>query len=195
MITGMRTGHVKQAAQGFLLGVVCMLSSLFACAKPADEGLWIASMRGDKEAMHRFMDGGGDPNYVRGGWSILMRVAGEGRGDIAELLIDHGARVNFKGKDGASALTIAAEQGNAPVARTLLAHGADVNIHNNHGNTALMYAAEYGHPEMIRLLLDAGADMTTKDQDGETALMTAMRRNRADIVKMLKDAGATSKKK
>jgi ankyrin repeat protein len=47
---------------------------------------------------------------------------------LPEILIENGAKANFKGKDGASALTIAAEHGNVGVARVLLAKGADVIV-------------------------------------------------------------------
>lgn len=59
---------------------------LVGCTNPVDEYLWQASMRGNKEAMLDFLKRGADPNYVRGGWSILMRVAREGRADVAEIL-------------------------------------------------------------------------------------------------------------
>ena len=181
------TRSVRPAGARFpiLLGVIL----LTACTDPKDEHLWQASMRGQTDTVKSFIRAGADPNYVRGGWSILMRVAREGRPDIANILIENGAKVNFKGKVGASALTIAAEHGNAGVARILLVKGADVNIRNDHGNTALMYGAEYGHTEIVRLLLAAGADVTSKDLDGETALMTAQRRGHVAIVELLQDAG------
>lgn len=136
---------------------------LTACAEPKDEYLWQASMRGQADIVKSFIRAGADPNYVRGGWSILMRVAREGRPDIAEILIENGAKVNFKGRDGASALTIAAEHGHKGVTQVLLAKGGDVNICNDHGNTPLMYSAQYGHPAVSKLLLDSGADMRMKD--------------------------------
>ncbi len=160
---------------------------LTACTDPKDEHLWQASMRGQADNVRSFIFEGADPNYVRGGWSILMRVAEKGRPDIAEILIEKGAKVNFKGKDGASALTIAAEHGNTGVTQVLLARGGDVNIHNDHGNTPLMYGAEYGHSDIVRLLLSAGADSTLKDMDGETALMIAQRRGYVAIVQLLRD--------
>lgn len=163
---------------------------LSACSDPIDEHLWQASMRGEADEVRTFLRAGAAPNYVRGGWSILMRVAQGGRSDIAEILIESGAKVNFKGKDGASALTIAAEKGNVGVARVLLATGADINIRNDRGNTALMYAAEYGQREIVQLLLTAGADFTPKDRDGETALMIARRRGDAVIAQLLQDSGA-----
>lgn len=125
-----------------------MLSILLltACTNPKDEYLWQASMRGQPDNVRSFIRDGADPNYVRGGWSIIMRVAEKGRPDVAEILIENGAKINFKGKDGASALTIAAEHGNAEVIQVLLAKGRDVNIRNDHGNSPLMYSAQYGHP-------------------------------------------------
>jgi uncharacterized protein len=179
------SARLVDAGVSLLLGVVL----LTACTDPKDEHLWQASMRGQTENVRSFIRAGADPNYVRGGWSILMRVAREGRPEIAEILIENGAKVNFKGKNGASALTIAAEHGNVGVARVLLAKGGDVNIRNDHGNTALMYGAEYGHPEIVRLLLVAGADLAPKDLDGETALMTAHRRGHIVIVQLLRSAG------
>jgi ankyrin repeat protein len=177
---------VREIGIGFPLMLAVLLT---ACTDPKDEHLWQASMRGQSDNVRRFIRAGADPNYVRGGWSILMRVAREGRPDIAEILIENGAKVNFKGKDGASALTIAAEHGNVGVARVLLAKGADINIRNDHGNTALMYGAEYGHTEVVRLLLAAGADVRPKDLDGETAVMTAQRRGHIAIVQLLQDPG------
>lgn len=170
-----------------------MLIAVFltACTAPKDEHLWQASMRGQTDIVRSFVRDGADPNYVRGGWSILMRVAEKGRPDIAEILIDNGAKVNFKGKDGASALTIAAEHGNAGVTQVLLAKGGDVNIHNDHGSTPLMYSAQYGHLAVTKLLLDSGADMRMKDADGDTAFALAKLKGHADIVQLLKNAGAT----
>lgn len=180
--------HPRPLGRAFplILGVLLLI----ACADPKDKDLWQASIRGQSEYVKIFIGSGADPNYVRGGWSILMRVAREGRSDIAQILIENGAKVNFKGKEGASPLTIAAEYGNVGVSRVLLSNGADINIRNDHGNTALMYGAEYGHPEIVSLLLAAGADLTPKDLDGETALMTAQRRGRVAIVKLLQDAAA-----
>jgi ankyrin repeat protein len=163
---------------------------LTACTDPKDEHLWLASMRGQTDVVRSFIRSGADPNYVRGGWSILMQVSRAGRPDVAEILIENGAKVNFKGKDGASALTIAAEHGNAEVTQILLAKGGDVNIHNDHGNTPLMYSAQYGHPAVTKLLLDSGADIRMKDADGDSALALAKLKGHADILILLKNAGA-----
>lgn len=171
-----------------ILWPLILAAFMAACTSPKDEHLWLASMRGQSDEVRTLIHAGADPNYVRGGWSILMRVAREGRPEIAKILIENGAKVNFEGKDGASALTIAAEHGNVDVARVLLADGGDVNIRNDHGNTAIMYGAEYGHVEIVRLMLDAGADVTLEDRDGETALMMAQRRGHTAIIELLQHA-------
>jgi ankyrin repeat protein len=166
--------------------LVAALVLCTACTDRANEKLWQASMRGDTGIVRSLVTSGdADPNYVRGGWSILMRVARDGRPDIADLLLQLGAEPNFRGKDGASALTIAAERGNLASAKILLNRGADVNIRNDHGNTPLMYAAEFGHRPMVEILLKAGADVEAKDNDGESALMIARRRGNAQIVQVL----------
>jgi len=69
---------------------LALVSLLVGCTKPVDEYLWQASMRGNKEAIQDFLKRGANPNYVRGDWSILMRVAREGHADVAEILIGAG---------------------------------------------------------------------------------------------------------
>ena len=96
---------------------------------------------------------------------------------IMQLLIEHGADVNFIPPDCMPVLNWAVEQGRADVIRLLAENGANMNIQDNMGNTPLHIAldieitsaSEWSHlPEMeiSRLLYDLQADPTVQDKEG-----------------------------
>ena len=58
----------------------------------------------------------------------------------ASLLITHGAMVNARDANGATALMRAAETGNLEVLKLLITHGADIHALDSNGNSALEYA-------------------------------------------------------
>ena len=105
-------------------------------------------------------------------------------------LIDAGADVNIKDKDGSTALMWASDNGHTETVKLLIDAGADVNIKNKYGRTALMWASRCNRKETVKLLIDAGADVNAKDEDGWTALIWASRCGHAETVKLLIDAGA-----
>jgi len=101
-------------------------------------------------------------------WGATAAIAGvnenlidaAGRGDLPSVkrLINKGAAVNAKDKDGWTALMDASfGAGHREVVELLLAHGADVNAKNNNGDTALSLASQNGHEDIEELLLKAGA--------------------------------------
>ena len=90
--------------------------------------------------------------------------------DIAELLLQAGARAELVRDDGVSALLSAAYQGHLEIARLLLKARADKNSARDDGTTPLMVASYHGHPAVVRLLLEAGAE-DKADLAGTTALL------------------------
>ncbi len=95
-----------------------------------------------------------DVNKPLDGAPPVYRAASEGRLEILQMLLDHGAKVDALGDlDRETPLTAAARQGNADVVRLLLKHGADVN--GGSGCTPLYMAAAYGRTDVVRVLLDA----------------------------------------
>ena len=61
---------------------------------------------------------------------------------MVTLLISHGADVNSKNEDGASALILAVANRDLNAVRVLLRAGADPNTRNPAGTTVLQLAAE-----------------------------------------------------
>jgi uncharacterized protein len=185
--------HGKSQQVLLILLFAGLFQALACTAGPTpDQILWKAAFNGKVDAVKTALSQGADVNVRKGGWTVLMRVAGEGHTEIAQLLLAHAADPNAKGFGGETALTIAAEHGHIEILKALLTKGADVNAKTEHGNTALHYGSEFGHRDVVKILLDAGADLNQKDQDGETALAIAMRKNHAEIVQLLKNAGTKS---
>ena len=54
-------------------------------------------------------------------------------------MLQAGANVKVKAKDGQTALMHAARKGDAEIVSTLLQAGADVHVKGNNGQTALMH--------------------------------------------------------
>lgn len=77
--------------------------------------------------------------------------------DDVKHLVETGANVNEKGKNGFTPLHMAAFRGFEDIARFLISHGADVNIKGKDGITPLAIAIQTQHQEIADILKRAGA--------------------------------------
>lgn len=117
------------------------------------------------------------------------------RKDVAQVqsLLNRGADVKAKNKEGETALMSAAIQDRSDIAQLLISHGADVAAKLPNGWTALMLAAVMGHTDIVRLLISHGADVNVKANErgkGETALRVASTFGRLGVVRVLIARGA-----
>lgn len=124
--------------------------------------------------------------------SPLSYAVNEGDTEIAVLLIDRGADVNFKDPMSDEAvITMAAQRGNTEIVRALVAKGADTNVMDKYLDTTPMtIAAEFGHTETVKLLLDHGVPVDQLTADGSTALHEAARTAETALVRLLLDRHA-----
>jgi ankyrin repeat protein len=145
-----------------------------------EEGGWklpalhVAARQGLDDIVWLLLLDGADPNQLAGNRSALFLAAGLKSPEIAEMLINAGANVDF-GLASETPLMAAAENGRAATIDLLLAHHADVNARTSSGWTALHHAAWSNHPEIARKLLDAGADALAVDKEGWNATDHATR--------------------
>ncbi|EGO63973.1 ankyrin repeat domain-containing protein [Acetonema longum] len=95
--------------------------------------------QGHQDVMNLFLAAGFSVDDRRTGdeYTPLMVAAQYGNGTIAEILLQRGADVNARDKDGQTALMKAAAQGHDQMAERLLAAGADWRIKDKNGETAL----------------------------------------------------------
>jgi RNA polymerase sigma factor (sigma-70 family) len=90
--------------------------------------------------------------------------------NITKMLLDKGADVNARTKQGVTPVMLAAAAEQPDVLRLMLGKDSDVNARDSEGKTPLMYAAENGRFANSKALLAEGADVRLKDKNGKTAL-------------------------
>ncbi|TDA37117.1 MAG: hypothetical protein DSO07_12820 [Thermoproteota archaeon] len=126
----------------------------------------------------------------------LIEAARWGDLEKVKKLLDRGADVNARDKDGWTPLHWASVHGHLDVIKLLVERGADVNA-SNHGWTPLHEAASRGHLNVVKFLVERGADVNARDREGRTPLDLARREmywNVADFLeKAAKDKSEASK--
>lgn len=120
----------------------------------------------------------------------LIEAAERGVLPLVKALLDKGADVNAKEKDGKTALMGGAYGGSPEIIKALIERGAEVNAKEDEGWTALMVAALKGNLSAVEALLDKGADVNAQDKSGFTPLMIASRQGHIEIVRVFLEKGA-----
>lgn len=148
--------------------------------KPGLTRLMQDAGEGKLEAMEQEREHGGNVNAAdETGWTALMLASAMCQDKAVGKLLEWGARVHSRDKNGDSALTGAAaaacplrsaEEQQTNIIRLLLQHGANPNSSDHKGETPLMAVATYGNVAALRLLLDSGARADLRDRDGKSAL-------------------------
>ncbi len=158
----------------------------FLSAGTRNIGLLQAALKGDALNVQTLLRHGADPNFGFEKTS-LMEAAASGQKTVIPLLLDAGANINARTKDGQTALSLAAYGGHLEVVRLLLRKGADANSRSE----ALRSAAMNGRLEVARVLLQAGADVNYSDpQFRATPLIWASKGNNVEMIRVLLEAGA-----
>jgi len=119
--------------------------------------------------------------------TALHVASRNGHTEIVEMLLEEGADVNAKTKEGITALNRASEKGHTKTVARLLEKGADVNAKDSDGWTALMWASRNGHKETVKKLLKEGADVNAKDNWGSTAIDIASKKEHTEIMELLQN--------
>lgn len=142
-----------------------------------------------------------DPNQLINGSSHLFIAAflGDARLEVAQLLLQLGADVNFKNPAGLSVLSLAARSGAIRLSELLLAAGANVLDKNNLDVLAYDLAAIYDQHELAQLLIArmnrVVPEVDRQDAEGNTALMRAVKAADTASVSQLLASGADASRR
>jgi uncharacterized protein len=121
---------------------------------------------------------------------LLFAAARFGCEAEARALLDRGAAIDARDRDGATALARSAEANKLPLMRLFLDRGADVNARAVDGSTPLFYAAEADRGAAVALLLERGADPNLPGRNGVRPLAAAAYNGSPDSVELLLKHGA-----
>lgn len=137
--------------------------------------------------------GGGEPARPADASSGAALIAAAEEGDLGRVqqLLERGASVQARDRDGRTALVAASYGNHVEVARVLIAAGADVNAKDDTVQSAYLIAtSEVGDdPRLLDLTLENGAEVDDKDSYDGTGLIRAAERGFPRIVRRLLDAG------
>ncbi len=154
---------------------------------------------------------------IENGVSAVMTAVYSGRGEIRELLLARGAKLELPdaaavgrlgrvkeiveknaalaksySPDGFPVVALAAVFGQLDVVRYLAEKGADINAAatNGTGYSALTGAVASGHAAIAKWLLESGANANYRYGSGYSPLLTAAANGHLEIVKLLITHGA-----
>ena len=97
--------------------------------------------------------------------------------EVATLLLDHGAQVDFQGSHGGRT--------------ALMGASAQVDLQESGGRTALMCAVVNNEANLVRLLIQRKASIDIQTKRGETALDLAREKGFTDIIELLNNPVST----
>ena len=171
----------------FALAVGC------AMAAGSKSAVADAAMHGDQQAVRELVRQKADVNTPQADGTTALHWAVQANDlEMADLLIQAGAKVSTANVAGAKPLQLAAVNGGAAMIERLIAAGADPSSPlTKSGDTALMLASRTGKVDAVRALLDRGANVNAQETwGGTTALMWAVSEKHPEVVKLLIEHGA-----
>ena len=115
-----------------------------------------------------------------------MTAASYGHLDICRLLIDKGAQVEAKDRNGWTPLHWAAHQGHVETVRLLCDRGADVEVRDYRGWRPLHQAVQSGCISIMKELIEErNTEINAKNNDKHTALRLARLYSKNEIAAYL----------
>jgi cytohesin len=123
-------------------------------------------------------------------WTPLILAALEGSTACLRILLERGASMERRDKDGYTALALAAWKGHADCIEYLASQGADIETQGEPSWTPLHVAACQGQLECLKVLIRFGASISNKEKRGCTALAIAARFGHTECIQYLASQGA-----
>ncbi|XP_035482181.2 ankyrin-2b isoform X26 [Scophthalmus maximus] len=121
----------------------------------------------------------------KSGFTPLHIAAHYGNVNVATLLLNRGAAVDFTARNGITPLHVASKRGNTNMVRLLLDRGSQIDAKTRDGLTPLHCAARSGHDIPVELLLERGAPLLARTKNGLSPLHMAAQGDHVECVKHL----------
>ena len=150
------------------------------------------------DTMWFFLERDADVDAVDNNHSTLLHEASSyGNVKVAQLLLERGANINARNKEGHTPLHRVLVRlgyfGGADcfdIIQLLFEHGADVDALDDAQSAPLHVASQSGSTEATRLLLEHGAVVDARDNKDSTPLHVASQCGKAEVARLLLEHGA-----
>ncbi|KAK7142512.1 hypothetical protein R3I94_012002 [Phoxinus phoxinus] len=119
------------------------------------------------------------------GFTPLHIAAHYGNINVATLLLNRGAAVDFMARNDITPLHVAAKRGNGNMVKLLLDRGSKIEAKTKDGLTPLHCGARSGHEQVVEMLLDRGAPILSKTKNGLSPLHMATQGDHLNCVQLL----------
>uniref|UniRef100_A0A673HD11 Ankyrin-3-like n=1 Tax=Sinocyclocheilus rhinocerous TaxID=307959 RepID=A0A673HD11_9TELE len=123
--------------------------------------------------------------FLKSGFTPLHIAAHYGNINVATLLLNRGAAVDFMARNDITPLHVAAKRGNGNMVKLLLDRGAKIDAKTKDGLTPLHCGARSGHEQVVEMLLDRGAPILSKTKNGLSPLHMATQGDHLNCVQLL----------
>ncbi|XP_067260476.1 ankyrin-1 isoform X3 [Chanodichthys erythropterus] len=119
------------------------------------------------------------------GFTPLHIAAHYGNVNVATLLLNRGAAVDFTARNGITPLHVASKRGNTNMIALLLDRGSQIDAKTRDGLTPLHCAARSGHDPAVEILLEKGAPILARTKNGLSPLHMSAQGDHVECVKHL----------
>ncbi|KAM9773834.1 ankyrin-3-like isoform 22-T22 [Syngnathus typhle] len=119
------------------------------------------------------------------GFTPLHIAAHYGNINVATLLLNRGAAVDFKARNDITPLHVASKRGNGNMVRLLVERGAKIEARTKDGLTPLHCGARSGHEQVVEMLLSRSAPILSKTKNGLSPLHMATQGDHLNCVQLL----------
>nr|XP_055061778.1 ankyrin-3 isoform X11 [Misgurnus anguillicaudatus] len=119
------------------------------------------------------------------GFTPLHIAAHYGNVNVATLLLNRGAAVDFTARNGITPLHVASKRGNNNMIALLLDRTAQIDAKTRDGLTPLHCAARSGHDLAVEILLERGAPILARTKNGLSPLHMSAQGDHVECVKHL----------
>ncbi|XP_042572703.1 ankyrin-3 isoform X17 [Cyprinus carpio] len=121
----------------------------------------------------------------KSGFTPLHIAAHYGNVNVATLLLNRGAAVDFTARNGITPLHVASKRGNTNMIALLLDREAQIDAKTRDGLTPLHCAARSGHDTAVEILLERGAPILARTKNGLSPLHMSAQGDHVECVKHL----------
>jgi len=108
-------------------------------------------------------------------------------------LLNRGANIHARVRNGRQAIHLAASVGQLPVVKFLLNRGANIHARDNNDKQPIHWAAGQGHLPVVKELLNRGANIHARDRNGHNPIQHAAAFGHLPMVKELIRRGSNPK--